>query len=265
MMMVLVNHALSAILSPMGLWFLSMLFVAVCVKLRWRRTAFLAGVLATAFLWAFSCGWMCRILGGGLERMYPPAAMETVPKADVILILGGGMGGNPEVTPYAEMYSGADRVWHAARLWKAGKAPVVMASGTNEVFSTKPLLLDFGIPESAIRIENEARNTEENAKCVVRLFTCPDSPVGALVRAEGRKPRVLLVTSAWHMRRAKLMFERYAPSIDVIAAPCDHEALLDCSWPLSVGDFFPGAEALARNGVSVKEIVGYWGYRWFRR
>ena len=264
-MSVIINHALAAMLSPMGMWFFAMVITSVLVWRGFRRTAWTIAVSASLCFWAFSCGWMVRVLGGGLEGAFPPVSLETVPKADAILVLGGGMGARPEASPYAEMYGAADRVWHAARLWKAGKAPVVMASGTNEVFSTKPLLLDFGIPESAIRIENEARNTEENAKCVVRLFDSADSPLGAHVRADGRKPRVLLVTSAWHMRRAKLMFERYAPSVDVIAAPCDHEALLGSDEPLSVRDFFPGAEALARNGVSFKEIVGYWGYRWFRR
>lgn len=256
-MSVIINHALAAMLSPMGAWFFAMIVVAVCVWRGWRRCAWTVGVCATVVLWAFSCGWMGRILGGGLEREFPPVAMESVPKADAIVILGGGMGANPKVSPYAEMYCAADRVWHAARLWRAGKAPFVMSSGCNDLLSTKPLLLDFGIPESAIKIENTARNTEENAKFVARVLSTPQHSQPS----QPSHPRILLVTSAWHMRRAKLMFEKYAPELEIIPAACDHEATLGAANPLKVGDFFPGGEALMRNGYFVKEIIGYWGYR----
>lgn len=256
-MSVIINHALAAMLSPMGAWFFAMFVVAVCAWRGWRRCAWTVGVCATVVLWAFSCGWMGRILGGGLEREFPPVAMESVPKADAIVILGGGMGANPKVSPYAEMYCAADRVWHAARLWKAGKAPFVMSSGAGDLLSTKPLLLDFGLPESAIRIENESRNTEENAKFVARVLSTSQTTQ----TSQTTKPRILLVTSAWHMRRAKLMFEKYAPELEIIPAACDHEATLGAAEPLQVRDFFPGGEALMRNGYFVKEIIGYWGYR----
>lgn len=266
---VVVNHILSALLSPLGLWFNAMVVVAILVRRGWKRSAWILAVASTAFLWIFSSGWLVRVVGIGLEREFPPVPTESFPQADAIVILGGGMGSNPEVSPYPEMYSSADRVWHAARLWKAGKAPIVMASGTNEVFSTKPLLLDLGVPESAIRIENEARNTEQNAKFVAQFLQAMrtesrSAPVQARTpnaQSLTSRPKILLVTSAWHMRRAKLMFERYASDIDVLPAACDHEAYLSCGCSLGVGDFFPGGEALMRNTFLFKEIVGYWGYR----
>ena len=80
------------------------------------------------------------------------------------------------------------------------------------------------------------------------------SPMGAWFFA-------MIVTSAWHMRRAKLMFEKYAPELEIIPAACDHEATLGAAEPLQLRDFFPGGEALMRNGYFVKEIIDYWGYR----
>lgn len=253
-MKVMINHAIAMMTSPVGIWFWAMIVVAVCAVKGWRKTAWWVGGVASVVLWAFACGWSYRLLGSALESAYPPVPMESVPKADAIVILGGGMSGNAKVSPYPEMYGGADRVWHAARLWKAGKAPIVMSSGAGDLFSTKPLLLDFGVPETAIKIENESRNTEENAKFVVRMFK----------NTEGHKPRILLVTSAFHMRRAKLMFERYAPGLEIVAAPCDHEALLANAQPWKLKEFFPCGEALMGNGYVVKEIIGYYGYKWFR-
>ena len=259
-MMVVFNHAVGAVLSPMGIWFLAMIAVAICAWKKRVKTAWWIAGVATFVLWIFSCGWSYRILGGGLEGLYPPVPAETSPQADAIVLLGGGMCGNPKVSPYPEMNMAADRVWHAARLWKTGKAPVVISSGANDLFTTKPLLKDFGLPEEAILVENESRNTEENAKFVARFLAERRGTA-----ADGAKPKVLLVTSAFHMRRAKFMFERYAPELDVVAAPCDHEALQACAQPWHVKEFFPGGEPLMRNGYIVKEIVGYYGYKWFRR
>ena len=200
--------------------------------------------------------------------MYPPQRAEDMPKADAIVVLGGGMGANTNTLVYAEMHLGADRVWHAARLWKAGKAPVVITSGTGEADASYPLLRDFGLPESAIVLENEARNTEENAKYVAEWLKAnvktEDKPGGAR--------RILLVTSAMHMRRAVLMFERAfakicgegeAP-IEIVPAAADYDGLV-CKRPFQFTDIFPSPDCMCIRSLTFKEILGYWGYRLLRR
>ncbi len=68
------------------------------------------------------------------------------------------------------------------------------------------------------------------------------------------------------MRRAKLMFEKYAEGVEVIPVAADYEALVRCGWKtgFSWSDLIPDAESLSLNGYMVKEIIGYWGYRWVR-
>ena len=95
---------------------------------------------------------------------------EEMPEADAIVLLGGGMAAAPGHYPYADMAPAADRVWHAARLYKAGKAPLIIPSGSGDLASTVPLLRDFGVPQAAILVEGKARNTEENAKFVSVLL-----------------------------------------------------------------------------------------------
>ena len=117
---------------------------------------------------------MYRWIGVALEREWTAVKAEDAPKADAIVLLGGGMGSNTNVYPnaemYSEMWSGADRVWHAARLWKAGKAPIVIPTGCGEKESAVPLLRDLGVPDEAILVEDKARNTEENARFVERIL-----------------------------------------------------------------------------------------------
>lgn len=210
---------------------------------------------------------MYRWLGCALEGEFPPVKAENSPVADAIVVMGGGMGVNTNVYSYAEMWGGADRAWHAARLYKAGKAPIVIPTGSGERESTVPLLIDLCVPESAILVEDKARNTEENAKFVARMIgghvsrrQCEEDR-----NADGRKYRVLLVTSAWHMKRSKLMYEKYAPELEIIPAAADYEALVIMGHPFCSSDLLPDVNKLASNSALFKECLGYWGYRLFRR
>ena len=287
---------------------------------------------------------MYRWIGCALENEWPVVRAEEAPKADAIVLLGGGMGANTNVYPYAEMWNGADRVWHAARLYKAGKAPIVIPSGCGERESAVPLLRDLGVPESAIVVEDAARNTEENARFVERMLKMShaeaqrrgegegdlfghkgqekqeigrgknsrvehvervegegknsrveeggingrvehvervegkgmDSRVAAVAKAmaaeervegeEGdvRKQRVLLVTSAWHMRRSVLMYRKYAPNLEIIPAAADYEATVITGRPFAFKDIWPDSNMLFANSYIFKEYLGYWGYRLLR-
>ncbi len=209
---------------------------------------------ATTWLWVWSTGAMYRIVGIGLESEWPVVLAEDSPTADAIVLLGGGIGSNTNVYPYAEISSGSDRVWHAARLYWAGKAPLIIASGKEGRPAHVPLLVDLGVPETAIIVEEESRNTEENAKFVKRL----------LLGNGKEKGRVLLVTSVWHMRRAKFMFDRYAPELEVIPAPTDYEAVVGTGHSFSFGELLPNADMLSSNTRCLKEYIGYWGYVLFR-
>lgn len=76
--------------------------------------------------------------------------METFPEAEAIVLLGGGIGINTNISDYAEMATGADRIWQAVRLFKAGKASEIISTGFSPGISTLPLLKDFGITEDRV-------------------------------------------------------------------------------------------------------------------
>lgn len=244
-------------------------FVGTAFLVRGRRSVGLGVVVGSLiWVWAWSTGAMYRVVGMGLERDWPIVLAEDSPFADAIVLLGGGIGSNTNVYPYAEISSGSDRVWHAARLYKAEKAPLVIASGQEGRAAHLPLLVDLGVPESAIVIEDESRNTEENAKFVENIL-CGEKADRVESQTSNsdlrfRRPKVLLVTSVWHMRRAKFMFERYAPKLEVIPAPTDYEATVGTGHPFSLAELLPNADMLSANTRYLKEYIGYWGYRLFR-
>ena len=214
------------------------------------------GALAFGGVVAWICIWSLPVMrlaiGVPLEREFlvdgRVPLVETFPNADAIVVLGGGVGCNPALSPYAEMAAFADRVWQAARLWKAGKAPKVVATGFSPRESNLGLLNDFGVPADKI-VFLDARNTEEEAKAVRKIV----------------KSKILLVTSAWHMKRARLMFEKYAPDLTIVPAATDYEALSGCAPSISIREFVPDPNTLASNITMFKEVVGYWGYKLLRK
>lgn len=220
------------------------------------------GGLALVWMYVFSTNVIFFWQQDELVKEFPPMRVEAMPVADAIVDLGGGMTAHTNIYPYAEINAGADRAWHAARLWKAGKAPIVIPSGKGCVNSDVELLRDLGVPREAIVVEDEARNTEENAKNIVRLFDCSECSNVGVPKIVGRKPRILLVTSVWHMRRSLLMFEKYAPELEVIPTATDYEGrgTQEFSW----ANLIPSAENFAANNVVLHELIGYWWYKWFR-
>lgn len=262
-MMFILNKIVFMFLNPVAivllLLFAALLVLLFCgrtVSTRARVAAILFSCIAFALLCFLSMPASIILIGYPLEKEFPPAPAEEAPSADAIVVLGGGICASPEPMPYCELMSGADRVVHAARLFKAGKAPIVIPSGCDESKASVPLLVELGVPKDAIFTEDDSRNTEENAKFVQNLLRerC----------GEGAKPKVLLVTSAWHMRRSLLMFQRYAPEIEAIPCATDHECTLAAKRELSIFEKAPSAAALNVSSFIIKEYIGYWGYSLLR-
>lgn len=229
-----------------------------------RQRRFAVGLVGCSALWFYvwATPFFTRVVGATLEKPYLvngrcPSARD-FPVCDAIADMGGGVGADTNHSDHIYFNSSADRAYFSALLWKAGKAPVVMPSGRGLNLADRMLLLDLGVPDSAILVENEARNTEENARFVNEAFVHVDS-----LAQNSHRPRVLLVTSAWHMKRTLLMFEKFAPDLDVLPAACDFECV-PCG-PFRWYELLPNAEAFGRNAVYFHEWLGYWGYKLFRR
>lgn len=246
-----INKIVGFLVSPIGGAIAGGVIAAVCARLGRKRMAKWIGGFTVAWLWLWMMPIMTWVVGVPLESEFlvdgRVPAVESFPEADAIVLLGGSMGAETNLSSYAEMWSGADRVWQAARLYKAGKAQKVIATGNGARDSTLPLLKDFGVPSECV-LFHDALNTEEEAKNV---------------NAMGYE-RILLVTSAWHMKRARLMFKKYAPEIEVACAPADFENSIVTARPFSFSDFLPDPGAFMGNSVALREWVGIVGYKLFR-
>ena len=276
-----INKIVGFLVSPIGGAIAGGVLAFLCAKRGHRRAAKWIGWITVAWLWLWMTPIMTWVVGVPLEREFlvdgRVPVVETFPDADAIVLLGGSMGIETNMSSYAEMAASADRVWQAVRLYKAGKAGKIIATGDYAKDTTLPLLKEFGVGEEAVSFL-DARTTEEEAKGLwemlgrsggveelgVEEFGESDSPTHPIKHSSTARPKVLLVTSAWHMKRARLMFEKYAPGIEVVCAPADFENTFMAEKTSLLKMLLPDPNVFMLNSVAFHEWVGIVGYRVFR-
>lgn len=162
---------------------------------------------ALVFLFIISNSYITNQLLRWYET--PAKSINTVDKVyDVGVLLTGGIAfaqDYREVVP--SMGNRSDRVLQTFQLYQSGKIKdiiitgtdqdILLENGTGEAQLAKQLLTSWGVPEQNIRLELKARNTRENA-----LFT------KEIIDEEYKDASILLITSAFHMRRAIGCFEK---------------------------------------------------------
>ena len=275
------NKAVGFVISPIGIAIFGGLVALLCAMVKRQRMAKWLGGLSVAWLWLWMTPAMTWIVGVPLEKEFlvdgKVPTVETFPEVDAIVLLGGSMGIETNLSQYAEMWTSADRVWQAARLYRAEKATKIIATGNYAIDTTLPLLKEFGVGEEAVSFL-DARTTEEEAKGLremlgrsggveelgVEEFGESDSPTHPIKHSSTARPKVLLVTSAWHMKRARLMFKKYAPDIGVVCAPADFENMFMAEKTPLFKLLLPDPNVFMLNSVSFHEWVGIVGYKVFR-
>jgi uncharacterized SAM-binding protein YcdF (DUF218 family) len=176
----------------------------------WRRPALLAcvGLLAAAAavrLALAGVSWW-------LDCADPPG------KADIIVVLGGDYG-RPIYAADLYRQGWAPEVWLARILPEEGEARArgLGIALLRETEINRAILLKQGVPEQAIRLYGQdVDSTRDEAGALACEFG-------------GRGKRILLVTSRYHARRARLIFRRQLPGAQVTVCPTPYETR-DPSW-----------------------------------
>jgi len=127
-------------------------------------------------------------------------------KSDAIVVLGAAQySGRPSPVLRA-------RLDHAFGLWEKGMAKHMILTGgkgagdtTTEAAVGRAYMLRRGVPDSALLLENEGRNTDESLGGVARLMS--DRGIAD----------VILVSDPFHMMRLQILSWRY--HLDAVPSP----------------------------------------------
>jgi len=149
---------------------------------------------------------------------------------------------------------GADRVIHTVDLYKrgiiqsvlvAGGSGRLITNGRKEADDIVKALELMGVPKQHILVENESRNTAESARNVKAML------------AEQDTASVLLITSAFHMRRSEGCFTKAGIPVDVFSTDFFTHPRYFTPDVL----FVPKIEALNIWQKLIKEWIGVIAYR----
>ena len=247
--MFMLKKIVQPLILPPGNLILLVLIGAVWMFVRKRTlNGFLLSGLAI-LMWCLSIPPTADLLLQGLEQRHRlPGKLQ----GDVIVMLGGAVfGGAADVTGEgAPTPESCERILTAARLYRQTKLPVILSGG--RVLDHHPLmgkiykrmLVDLGIPEAAIILENRSRDTMENAH-----YTA------ALCRQKNfRQP--IVITHAAHMPRAAYSFR--CAGLAMTPFPCGFR-----TWP---GKTYHWPDFLPRGygdiALALHEYIGLFFYRW---
>jgi uncharacterized SAM-binding protein YcdF (DUF218 family) len=184
-----------------------------------------------------------------LECLYAPFVDTKNIDVQAIVVLSGGArdASVPGLQPEPDD-SSLERLVYSVALYRELRIPLLLVGGSGD--PGRPDLLEaeamartaisIGVPAKDIVVESTARNTLESAKAVKRLV---------------KNRRIILVTSAAHMKRSVAMFKKQG--FDIIPAPTgyrtDRRALTGYS-------FIPRLENLRTSSLALSE---YLSYRWY--
>ena len=175
-------------------------------------------------------------------------------KYELAVVLGGTTDVDREPNDRLFFHKGADRVTHALNLYHTGKVKKILFTGGNARLFEDPNrdnspIFDFyvmcGVDPEDIIIESSSRNTRENAFLVKEILG-------------EKQSKVILITSAFHMRRALGCFEKVG--LDVTGFSTDfYSAIPKDRFGFDM--FIPSPNTLASWNFLIKEWIGYVAYR----
>jgi len=238
--MIYLHKILPLIFSP--LFFIITLIIFGLI-LSSKKISF-AGV---AILVIFSMPIVSSKLIAYLESDYELIKPSKVESADAVVVLSGMVKTiqTKNGLDY-EWGEAADRIFAGIDLFKSNKAPVLILTGGKLPWSIgvpegeylRDVAIDHGVSKKDILLTENVENTDQEAKAIKRLLLQDN-------------PEVILVTSAFHMPRAQLVFE--AAGISAIPFPVDFRIGAQKRTFMS---FIPSASSFEATSFFVREMIG---------
>lgn len=246
---------LMRLVGPLGLTFVFLVLSTVALLLKGRRKTAILPALLGALLYAIGATPLPVWLLASLEKPYAGVRAEGLPEADAIVMLGGLLTPSPNDPFGADFQPAVDRAIAAAELVRRELAnDLVLGGGLQQNGPPGAVESDYLLPWL-----DAWKLTPQRVHQLRNCINTHDEAVACKQLADERGwKKVILVTSAFHMRRAAGVFR--AAGLEVICFPADFSglaALPDAEWGI-----LPGPGRLVTFDVWLHEVLGWWVYRW---
>lgn len=245
------------LLEPIGfVWVCLVVLTCVLIKKQHKRLAAVLGALAI-FIWVVGATPLPGSLLASLERPWVGVKRAELPEADAIVLLGGFSAPSREEVGWLHFNQSADRAVTALELIRLGKAKTLIVGGSAVTVDSEPfveadlfkgILATWKISEPEVISLGGCKNTRHEAEKVAKLA------------GERGWKRVLLVTSASHMKRAAGVF-RTTTNLEVVPAPSAFLTSVSIVTPDSM-DLIPRAAGFVKLENYLHEQIGWQVYRW---
>ena len=188
-----------------------------------------------------------------LEADYPHRSIESTENADAVVVLSGMLEWlETEDSVVPQWGEATDRLFAGVDLLNAGKAPLIIFTRGQYPWADLPpegeqlakRAISMGVQDTRILLTGIATNTADEA-----------GEVKSVMDLGGMK-RIILVTSAFHMPRARMLFER--AGIESVPYPTDFRS---AARPSNWLNLVPSADGLDRTSDAVREFIGRIYYR----
>ena len=250
-MFFLLSKVLDAALLP-TLWLVGLLAAALRARQPRRQRQWLRAALALALL-----GTSPALVNEAFRAWeWSPVPLAALPaRADAAVLLTGISAGDKSPHDRVYLRQGADRLTNALWLYRAGRVRCILivggsgavrAAAHTEAADLATLLRLAGVPARDLLLEEQSRNTRENALFARRLLAAhPDLDT------------LVLVTSAFHQRRAMGCFAKVG--LHPWAFPADFRTTDRRPTP----DYWlmPNAGALELWSLLLHEMAGWLTYK----
>jgi uncharacterized SAM-binding protein YcdF (DUF218 family) len=242
------KKVLTPFLLPPGIFIISLIFAGAWFlhKKNWRVG--MATLVLGCSAWVLSIAPVSDAMIRGLESEY---GIPKNPEGDVIILLGMGVDNNaPDLSGQgAPSDAYLTRIVTAVRLQKRLNIPIIVSGaggskyGVAEDHIVKRFLKDLNVPAEKIIIEDQSRDTLENAVFVQEIC------------AKMGFANPILVTSAYHMKRAILIFRKIG--LEATPFPTGFKSYRD--QPYNWKAFLPAD--FRKASISISEYIGFIFYK----
>jgi uncharacterized SAM-binding protein YcdF (DUF218 family) len=254
-MFFILSKLLTFLITPI-LWVIILLIWSVLTKIETRKKKLFWSALIV--LYVFSNEFLMDMTVGRWEFHAPDSSyQEQKDQPYSYAIVLGGMTWYDTKKERPQFLRSGDRLFQAIWLLKQQKVKKILISGGSGSLSTpdikeagnlKKWMVQIGIPDSLIVIENASDNTHENAVFSKKLL---DS-------LNYKNEKVLLITSAAHMRRSIACFKK-AGITNLFPYPTDsYSSAFRIEFDHCL---IPNAETLTASTIMIHEMVGYLIYK----